>query len=238
MMPNYVILFDAKFTTLLIQQLWPQPSTFGSHSLQKRPSPTRSCVLFARQHIEAESLSYDCLVASTRFDKKPSGTSNGMMHLSIFNFVLFSTSVFASPIVNRAGAGGPIAKPIPFTCNITNPLPHSNCSTTTTISGYKTASTFASNHALYESYFDLSTPAEELWEQCSQQCYGYGDGGECKSVILAYDVPTPKGYYGGSGGKLMIACLLFDDFLAPDVFEAAPEGQWLDVRAGNLHCEH
>lgn len=159
------------------------------------------------------------------------------MHLSISVFSLFPTSVFASPIVNRAGAGGPIAKPIPSTCDITNPLPHSNCSITTTTSGYKPASTFASNHTLYESYFDLPTPAEELWKQCSQQCYGYGDAGECKSVISAYDVPTPKGYLGGSGGELMIACLMFDEYLVADNFEAAPEGQWLDVKADNLHCE-
>jgi len=159
------------------------------------------------------------------------------MHLTIFISSLFLISVLAKPIINRAGAGGPIAKPIPSTCDITNPLPHSNCSTTTRMSGHKPASTFASNHTLYESYFDLPKPAEELWEQCSQQCYGYGDVGECKSAILAYDVPTPKGYYDGSGGELKIACLLFDRFLAEDVLEAAPEGQWLDAMAGNLHCE-
>jgi hypothetical protein len=159
------------------------------------------------------------------------------MHLTIFISSLFLISVFASPIINRAGAGGPIAKPIPSTCDITSPLPHSNCSITTPTSGYKPNSTFASDHTLYESYFDLPTPAKELWEQCSQQCYGYGDVGECKSAILAYDVPTPKGYYGGSGGELKIACLLFDRFLAEDVLEAAPEGQWLDAMAGNLYCE-
>lgn len=160
------------------------------------------------------------------------------MHLIVFIFSLLSISVFASPIINRAGAGGPIAKPIPSTCNMTNPLPHSNCSTAITTSGYRPASTFSSNHTLYESYFDLSTPAEELWEQCSQQCYGYGDAGECKSVILAYGVPMPKGYYGGSGGEPMIACLMFDQFLVADDLEVAAEGQWFNVRAGNLHCGH
>lgn len=171
-------------------------------------------------------------------DQQPSKTDNDTMRFTVFKFSLFSTSVFASPIINRVGATGSTAKPIPSTCDITNPLPHSNCSITTTTSGYKPAPAFASNHTLYESYFDLPTPAEELWEQCSQQCYGYGDVGECQSAILAKDVPTPKGYYGGSGGKLMIACLMFDQFLAADVFETAPEGQWLDARAGNLDCEH
>jgi hypothetical protein len=78
---------------------------------------------------------------------------------------------------------------------------------------------------------------EELWEQCSQQCYGYGDAGECKSVILAHDVPTPKGYHGAPGGELMIACLMLDQFLVANNIEAAPKGQWVDVKAGNLHCE-
>jgi hypothetical protein len=159
------------------------------------------------------------------------------MYLPIFTFSLFSISASASPITNRAGAGGPTAKPTPSTCDIANPLAHSNCSNTITTSNYKPTSTFASNHTLYESYFDLPTPFEQLWEQCSQQCYGYGDAGQCKSVILAYDVPTPKGYYGGSGGELKIACLMFDQFFAADDFEAALEGQWLDVRAGSLDCE-
>ena len=57
-------------------------------------------------------------------------------------------------------------------------------------------------------------------------------------MILAYDVPTPKDYYGGSGGDLMTACLMFDQFFVADDFEAAPEEQWLDVRVSNLHCGH
>jgi len=159
------------------------------------------------------------------------------MHLTIFILSLFSLVIVANPIALRPRAGGPTLKPIPSTCDITNPLPHSSCNATAATSGYKPTSAFASNHKLYESYFDLPTPAEELWEQCSQQCYGYGDAGECKSVILAYGVPTPKGYYGGPGGELTIVCLLFDEYLADEVFEAAVAGQWLDERAGNLHCE-
>lgn len=143
--------------------------------------------------------------------------------------------VTASPISVRAGAGGPTPKPISSTCTITNPLPLSNCSTAPS-SGYKPVDDFAIVHTLYESYFDLPTPTSELWEQCSQQCYSYGNEGDCKSAILAHDVPTPEGYYGGPGGELMVACLLFDAYLALDDLESAVEGQWLDVRAGNLHC--
>lgn len=153
-----------------------------------------------------------------------------MLLLSLMAFL--ST---ASPIVKRAGAGGPVAKPIPSTCTVTNPLPHSNCSIAT-VSGYKPTSNFTLEHALYESYFDLPTPAKDLWEQCSQQCYGYGEDGDCKSAILAYDVPTPKGYYGGPGGELSIACLLFDEHLTPDDFESAEDGQWVEETAGSIYC--
>jgi hypothetical protein len=146
----------------------------------------------------------------------------------------------ASPIVPRAGAGGPIAKPIPSNCTITNPLPHNatnwDNNNTTDISGYKPSLTFTSTHLLYEAYFSLPTPVEELWTQCSQQCYGYGDEGDCKSAVLAYEVPVPEGYYGAEGGELAIGCLLFDEYLTPEDFEDAVEEQWVDERAGSIHC--
>lgn len=156
------------------------------------------------------------------------------MHLSALLLILLPLLSTATPIKIRAG--GPTLKPIPPTCTITNPLPHSNCSTTTIVKSLKPASNFTAAHTLYSAYFDLPSPTDELWEQCSQQCYGYGDEGECNSVVLAHEVPVPEGYYGGDAGKLMIACLLFDEFLTASEFEEAVEGQWVDVRAGNLRC--
>lgn len=157
-----------------------------------------------------------------------------MMLLVAALFTLLPLLAAATPIKPRAG--GPTLKPIPPTCTLTNPLPHSNCTLTTIINGLKPNSNFTAAHTLYSAYFDLPTPTEELWEQCSQQCYGYGDGGECKSAVLAHEVPVPERYYGGDARKLMIACLLFDEFLAASEFEEAVEGQWVDIRAGNLRC--
>jgi hypothetical protein len=141
----------------------------------------------------------------------------------------------ASPILQGAGAGGPIAKPIPSTCTVTKPLPHANCSTFRT-SGYRPGPAFTSVHTLYESYFTLPTPIEELWTQCSQQCYGYGEEGDCKSAVFANEVPVPEGYHGAEGGELVSACLLFDEYLKPEDFVGAMEGQWVDERAGSVHC--
>jgi hypothetical protein len=116
--------------------------------------------------------------------------------------ILLPLLALANPITVRAGAGSPTPKPIPSTCTLLNPLPYSNCATTnTTANNLKPSLNFTQTHTLYAAYFDLPTPASELWTQCSEQCYGYGDEGECKSAILAYDVPTPKGYYGGAGGR-------------------------------------
>jgi len=165
------------------------------------------------------------------------------MHL----FLKLSTLLFAltnaSPIVlPRAGAGGPIAKPIPSTCTITNPLTHNvnttSChnSTANTNGGYKPTQAFTSNHTLYEAYFDLPDPTEELWTQCSQQCYGYGEEGDCKSAVFAQEVPVPEGYYGAEGGELVSACLLFDEHLTAKDFEEAVEEEWIDERAGNIRC--
>jgi hypothetical protein len=172
---------------------------------------------------------------------KPSGQyrlANGQnkMNLNMLLLTLLPLLAFATPITVRASAGGPIPKPIPSTCTITNPLPHSNCTNPTTTNNLKPSLNFTITHTLYAAYFDLPTPASELWTQCSEQCYGYGYEGECKSAVLAYDVPTPKGYHGGAGGELVIACLLFDESIGVGDWEAAVEREWNDVRAGSLYC--
>ena len=139
----------------------------------------------------------------------------------------------ANPILPRAG--GPIAKPIPSTCTIKNPFSHTNCTSTNT-SGYKPSLAFTSAHTIYDAYYTLPTPAEELWTQCSQQCYGYGEEGDCKSAVFANEVPVPEGYFGAKGGELVSACLLFDQYLTSEDFESAVEGQWVDERAGSIRC--
>jgi hypothetical protein len=157
------------------------------------------------------------------------------MQLLFIVSTILLTFIHSSPITPRAGAGGPIAKPIPSTCTVTNPLPHTNCSAAST-SSHKPSHSFASDHTLYEAYFDLPTSTEELWAQCSQQCYGYGEEGDCKSAVFAREVPVPEGYYGAEGGELRNACLLFDQFIETGDFEKAVEGQWVGVKAGSIHC--
>jgi hypothetical protein len=69
--------------------------------------------------------------------------------------------VFANPSTVRAGAGGPVPKPIPSTYTLTEPLPHSNC-TNTTSTNLKPTLNFTTTHTLFAAYFSHPIPASEL----------------------------------------------------------------------------
>jgi hypothetical protein len=131
----------------------------------------------------------------------------------------------------RLRAGGPAIKPIPSTCNVTNPLPITDCDSTF-LPGPST-----NDAVLYYAYYDsLSTNTTSLAEQCLQQCYGFGDSTQCKAAFWAENMVVPAGYYGSPGGNLETACLMFNRALTSADFAAAPEGQATSPYAGNIKC--
>ena len=69
-----------------------------------------------------------------------------------------------------------------------------------------------------------------------QQCYGYGNTGDCKASFLGYRIPTPKGYLGTAGGELETGCLLFSAYLDPNTFVKAAAGQYVNATAANIYC--
>jgi len=156
-----------------------------------------------------------------------------MMHITLLIATSLASLAWATPIDKRAG--GPAATPIPATCTVINPLPRGNCGIGN-VNGYEPSTNFTIANSLYQSYFDGFLSVADQWTQCSEQCYGYGTPGTCKSAILAYNVPTPKGYYGTSGGDLETACLLYSAYLTPNDFVKAPEGQYTDATAGSIFC--
>ena len=156
------------------------------------------------------------------------------MHKSLFLTSLLPLLASASPLVEKR-AGGPVALPIPANCTTINPMPHANCGTANT-NGYMVNSDFTTASLLYSAYFEQNLSPSAQAEQCFEQCNGYGNPGQCKSALLAYQVPTPKGYYGTPGGVLEIACLMYTDYLDPNQFVAAPEGQYLNATAVNIYC--
>ena len=136
----------------------------------------------------------------------------------------------ASPIEKRAG--GPAIVPIPSNCTIINPLPHAACGTAN-VNGWMPAS---NESLLYSAYFDGFLNQSEQAEQCLEQCYGYGNPGQCKSAFVGYQIPTPPGYFGTNGGDLETACLLYSTYSDPTNFTVAPAGQYLNATAGNIYC--
>lgn len=155
------------------------------------------------------------------------------MKSSLLGAACLVSLVAASPLVERAG--GPASKPIPATCTVINPLPHANCETAN-VNGYMPDPAFYDANLLYEAYFDNSLSPAEQAKQCKQQCYGYGNPGECKSSFVGFKIPVPAGYLGTTGGQLDIGCLLFTEYLDPTTFITAPEGQYTKATAANIYC--
>lgn len=156
-----------------------------------------------------------------------------MVQLPILLANCLALLTVATPIDKRAG--GPAATPIPSTCTVINPLPKASCGTGN-VNGYMPSSNFTAANSLYQAYFSSSLSVSDQWTQCSEQCYGYGTPGTCKSALLAYNVPTPEGYYGTAGGDLETACLLYSAYLSPNDFVRAPAGQYMNATAGDIFC--
>ena len=151
-------------------------------------------------------------------------------HLLLATFLPF---IAASPLVERAG--GPIPKPIPPTCTVTNPLPGANGGTAN-VNGLMPNPNFVKANLLYQAYFENGGSPREQAKECSEQCYGYGNPGECKSSFVAFKVPVPKGYFGSTGGQLEIGCLLFSEYLHPNDFVKAKEGEYVKATAADISC--
>ncbi|KAF2722472.1 hypothetical protein K431DRAFT_283889 [Polychaeton citri CBS 116435] len=163
------------------------------------------------------------------------------MQLQVMLALALPLLVTSSPIINtnnRKRAGGPVTQPIPSNCTVLNPFPGAQCNNATagSTNGWMPSKNFTAAHSLYSAYYTSTGSVAEQWEFCSQQCYGYGLPGSCKSVVLAYDAPTPPGYYGTEGGDLETGCLMFDTYLDPNSFEHAPEGQYVNETAGSIYC--
>lgn len=98
------------------------------------------------------------------------------------------------------------------------------------------SSNFTATHLIYSAYFEGFLSRSTQATECMQQCYGFGNKGDCKSALLGYRIPTPEGYFGTAGGVLETACLLYDAYLNPTMFMTAPAGQYVNTTAMNIYC--
>lgn len=149
------------------------------------------------------------------------------------------TSSTPLPLHLHPRAGGPAIKSIPPTCTITNPLSNltsptsSNATTATWAPLDSTRASQVYAYYLPEPYWQN---ASTVWAQCLQQCYGYGNTGDCRAAVMAYDVPAPS-LHGAPAGQLEIACLMFGRAIGEaDFGRPRSEGTWTDLRAGVIEC--
>lgn len=128
-------------------------------------------------------------------------------------------------------AGGPIAKPIPSTCTVTNPIPSLS-------PGQGALPLPSTNNALlYHAYYPSPSDNKTgMAEHCFQQCYGYGYSIECKTAFWAENMVVPKGYYGGPGGNIMTACLFYNRTLASEDFDITDGSEGTTPAAANIQC--
>ncbi|GAB7355867.1 hypothetical protein MBLNU459_g6524t1 [Dothideomycetes sp. NU459] len=156
-----------------------------------------------------------------------------MLFTTLLSSVALPLLAAASPVVKRAG--GPAFKPLADNCTIINPLPQaSEHYGNGTVNGW-TPSASAMNNTVYSFYLeqpDFET-LDKRWEGCLEQCNGL-DG--CKSALLAYNAPTPKGYYGTAGGVPEVGCLMFGVYLTPYDFVTATNGTFVNETAANIYC--
>jgi len=129
-------------------------------------------------------------------------------------------------------AGGPAIVPIPSSCNITSPLPISP-SQISPPQSYKPRVNVSSSE-IYSYY--LSPDSTANFTECLEQCYGFGDPGECKSAYMAQDVPAPP-LFGAPGGSLSTACLMYNITLTKHDFVAVTNlTTYLKPKAGDIYC--
>jgi hypothetical protein len=139
-------------------------------------------------------------------------------------FTALSTS---TPLSHPKRAGGPAAIPIPSSCNITGiySYPFST--------SFKTSDAFDSVHQGY--YFILGeNPANETdaLNQCLEQCYGYGDGYQLKSVLWSYNA-TYEEFGANTTG---VGCFMYDTFITKDDLVPTDDSTYTEARAINIEC--
>ncbi|QIX00243.1 hypothetical protein AMS68_005760 [Peltaster fructicola] len=155
-------------------------------------------------------------------------------------------SCYVATVLARAGlvqrAGGPASVPKPDNCTIVDALPNVGPLFSRTKPGqaceWQPSADFLAASLLYQAYYTSSDTVEANWNQCIEQCYGYGTSGTCKSALLAYNVPIPKGYFGNTTRDVPneIGCLLFKDYATPLDFVPAPAGHYTNETAASVYC--
>jgi hypothetical protein len=141
----------------------------------------------------------------------------------------------ASPVQLNKRAGGPVGQPIPDDCSITNSLVDASSDST-----YRVSADFKNANQVYSFYLPMDSDNgdhDKELQTCLEQCYGYGNDGDCVGVYLAYNVPLPKDYPYGTAGSPSYGCQFFGKATeAGDFVKTANNSRYTDGQARNIAC--
>lgn len=127
-------------------------------------------------------------------------------------------------------AGGPSVTPIPANCTSTAVVPSSGAA------NFTLTPSFIATNQVYE--FILSPDnnpygsADALWLVCQEQCYGYGNDGDCVATLFAENV-TGMSYGFPVNG---FGCLMFGaDIEETDLLETS-DGSYANAAVLDRSC--
>lgn len=150
-----------------------------------------------------------------------------MLLESITSLALLAASATSSPLLRRAG--GPAIVPIPPNCSV-------KCSAPTyPTDAFKPTDAFAAAHGVFSSYLtsDSVYNVSKTYNTCLEQCFGFGNPGQCVSTLFASNV-TYSAYGVTNTGY---ACLMFGVPLEGDDLVAVTDGSYAGARGTNIGCK-
>ncbi|MCJ1326291.1 hypothetical protein MMC10_002955 [Thelotrema lepadinum] len=132
----------------------------------------------------------------------------------------------SAPLTLRAGGPGIVS--IPSTCSVTCAAP------TYPTDAFKATDSFTSTNSVFNQYIpsDSVTNVSASYNTCLEQCFGFGNPGECVSTVFASNV-TYQAYGVTSVGY---ACIMFGKSLTGADMEAVTDGSWAGARGTNIGC--
>ena len=138
----------------------------------------------------------------------------------------FAPLALSIPLTPRAG--GPAIVPIPSDCSVTCAAP------TYPTDAFKATDAFTTANSVFSQYIpsDSVTNVSDSYNTCLEQCFGFGNPGECVSTVFASNVT----YQAFGVTSVGYACIMFGGPIAGGDLEAVTDGSWAGARGTNIGC--
>jgi hypothetical protein len=155
-----------------------------------------------------------------------------MVQISVLFALPLLALTMALPSGSTIKAGGPSLVPIPASCPVPSVLPNQLSSS----GSFKPTAKFQNSALLYQYGLPESSTSNSTSEftTCKEQCYGFGNPGQCKGVYFAHYAP-----YASRGGPAVgTVCLLWNTPICPSDLEYVRSNiTYGGAHAVNIECQ-